>query len=228
MKNVLLHLLVLSVFMFSCTKEDLKEPTDTKISFDINRNPSQSGHLKFNSGEIRLAAFKLDADRTLGDDLLVEREFSSGLFIEFDANSQIAELAMDLPQGQYNSIEVEFETFDDLGQNNLVVEGEFTNSMSQSIPVRFEFNSSENFSIVLTENSVGADILLDASFSSKIELKMDPVYWFDIVPTSMLENAMLTNIQGVNTLLITGSVNEPIHDFIVDRIDEAMEISIYP
>lgn len=227
MKRFQFVIVFASILIFSCTKEELKKPTESEVRFDLNTNASSLGHLQFTNGEIVLSEFKFDGDRFEGDDVYVLREFPNGLVVPLNASVNIPELNLTLPQGQYTKMEVEFEVSSNGGQNNLVIQGIYVNSMSQSIPIRFEFSSSENFSIVQLENSDGGQILMDANEASELVVKFDPIYWFDIVPLNMLENATLTNVQGENTLLVTESINEPIHDLVVDRIDEAIEFEIY-
>lgn len=216
-----------SLLATSCVKDELKIPTQSGIRFDLNRSPSNTGHLQFHYGELRLASLSMDCDRVEGEDIYFEREFANGLLVLLDSNVAIPEFDFEIPQGNYSEIDVVFNTFDDLGQNTIVVEGTFVNSSSQSIPLRFEFMSSEYFSLQVNQSASGGNIIMDQSSISKFLFKLDPIYWFDIVPFNMLENATITNLQGVNTLLINESVNANIHDLVADRIDEALEGIVY-
>lgn len=64
---------------------------------------------------------------------------------------------------------------------------------------------------------------MDADTPATALIELDPIYWFDIVPTNMLENADLINVGGVMTLLVNEDENEAIYDLIADRIDESTE-----
>jgi hypothetical protein len=214
--------LLLVVINAGCRKNELKQATDVAFKLDVNRDISPNGTIVFTGGTIVLASFNIEGERQEGDPINFSREYASGLSVNFDPVSAVQEIDFDLPQGVYTSLEIEFETFGD-GVNSIVVLGTYTNMNSDEIPLRFEFPASETFSIS-AESDSGADlIVLDADTPSSALIELDPIYWFDIVPVNMLENADLINLQGVMTLLINENENDDIYDLIVDRVDESSE-----
>lgn len=225
--SILLVIVSVGVLFSSCVKSELKVPTTSQIIFDINRDASPTGHLQFHYGEIRLGELIMDGERVQGDDIYYLREYESGVSVNLDGTQELADFKLAMPQGQYSKMEVEFSTYSDQSQPVIVLEGTYINTMSQPIPVRYEFVDTENWSVVLQENASGNSIVLDKEKNSQIVVKFDPIYWFSIVPTTLFENATLTNIQGVNTLLITESINHPIYNMVATRVDDAVTGKIH-
>jgi len=206
-----------------CKKNQLKKPTDVSFKMDINRNTSANGKLVFTSGTILLASFDVEGEREEGDPIAFTRSFSSGLLVNFSPDNSISEIQYDIPQGVYTSLDVNFSTFDDFGGNTIVVNGIYTNNASNDIPVRYEFLSSEYFSISGEDYSGSSSIVLDKDTPANTLIKLDPIHWFSIITTNMMENADLVNVGGIMTILINESVNDNIYDLIADRIDESTE-----
>ncbi|UKN01285.1 hypothetical protein K6119_16275 [Paracrocinitomix mangrovi] len=218
-------ILVLTIFvgLTSCKKSELKKPADVSVQMDINRQPSTQGHLEFNSGYIRITDFRVEGTRQEGAPVEMNKDFSQGLLITFSPTIMVSELNLDIPQGNYTDLDISFDTFDDLGQPTIQVEGTYTNQSSQTFPVIFEFESSETFSINGESETGEPIIVLDKNIPSNTFIQFDPQYWFDIVTINMWDNAVMVDVQGTMTILINESVNDAIYDLIADRIDDATE-----
>ena len=93
--------------------------------------------------------------------------------------------------------------------------------MSRIIP--FKFGSSETFEIESEDSSNSGVIVLDKDQPSNALIELDPVFWFDILSVNQLENANLTTIDGVSTMLINEESNENLYDLLADRVDESTE-----
>lgn len=212
----------LILFAFSCKKNMLKKPTDVSVKMDINRSTSSNGRYSFSSGTINLASFSVDGERVEGDNIYFENEFPNGLLINFSSN-KIAELNYDIPQGSYERLEIAFETFDDISDITIVINGIYKNNSNVSIPIKFEFMSSEYFSIVSEDYSGSTNIILDKDTPANALIQFNPLYWFDIVPLNLMENADLVNVSGTQTILINDSENDNIYSLIVNRIEQSTE-----
>lgn len=230
MQRITLIFSILFVLLFAvgCQKNELKKPTEVGFKCDINRNVSNDGKLVFTSGTINFAAFDVEGERVKGDDISFSREFPNGLLINFDPNNFISEFDYDIPQGVYNRIAISFETFDDNSDITIVCNGSYTNNSSVILPIRFEFMSSEYFSIEAEDYSNSPEIVLDKDTPANAFIKFNPIYWFDIVPTSLMENADLVNVNGTPTILINDSENDNIYEMVVERIDESTEVTFSP
>ncbi|MCF6365319.1 MAG: hypothetical protein L3J35_03870 [Bacteroidales bacterium] len=222
-KNILILILGVLISSITSCKKDLKLPTDVGFTYDINRNKSADGNLIFTGGTIILAAFDFEGEREQGDDVYFSKSFPGGLSIPFSPENIIPELDFDIPQGVYNRIDISFETFDDLGDNNIVVNGIYTNSENAETPIIFEFKSSEYFSITAEDYTRNSQIILNEDRPVSTEIKLDPIHWFQIISETLFNNAVLVEVDGVMTILINESVNDSMFDLIVDRIDESTE-----
>jgi hypothetical protein len=224
MRTALFILLIglLSVFLTSCKKRRLKQPTTVSFNIDINRSTSGDGTIVFESGTIFLSSFSVEGERQEGDPIAFAREFN-GLAVDFSASSQVSELQFDIPQGVYTELEVSFETFDDNGDYTIVTNGWYTNTGGTDIPIRFEFSSSETFEITGEDSANSGLIVLEKDIPASALIQLDPIYWFDILTINQLENATLTAINGTPTILINESTNTNLYDLMADRIDDSTE-----
>ncbi len=225
MKTTFIFLFAL-VLLVGCKKNQLKKPTDVSFKIDINRSTSTDGKIIFNSGSIILASFDVEGERQEGDPISFSRSFPQGLLVNFDPNNPITEIQYDIPQGVYTELAISFETFDDNGDNTIVVNGTYTNNGGIDIPIRFEFLSSEYFSISSEDATNSGLIVLDKDTPANALIKLDPIYWFDILTTNQMENADLVNVGGTPTILINEDENDDLYDAIADRIDESTEAII--
>lgn len=214
---------LIGVALSGCKKSELKKPADVSIQMDINRAFNSEENLSFNSGYIRIAEFSVEGTRQEGAPVEMSKSFPGGLLIQFNANLSISELDLEIPQGNYTDLDIEFDTFDDNDEPTIQVSGIYTNSSSQTFPVLFQFESSETFSINGESENGEAVIILDKNIPSHTLIQFDPQYWFDIVTNSMWNNADMTMVEGTLTIVISDSHNEDIYDIVADRVDEATE-----
>jgi len=206
----------------SC-KNEWKLPTDVGFKVDINRETSSDGQIVFTNGNIVLATFEFDGEREQGDDVYFSKSFPKGLIIPFSSSTVIEELNFDIPQGTYSKIDISFETFDELGGVNITVNGFYTNSSSEKIPIKFEYTSSEEFDIVAVDYTGSNQIILNQDHPVNAQIEINPIHWYQIVSSTTLDDADLVDINGIPTLLISEDENEDIFDIIIDRLDESLE-----
>lgn len=221
-----LHLIFFTALMLtfvSCKKSQLKQPTDVSVKMDINRSSSTQGHLSFDAGYIRLASFGVSGVRQEGGPVDLETEFPGGKIINFSPTLTIADLALEIPQGNYTSLEIEMDTHEGDDEPTIEVSGTYTNQSSQSIPIIFQFMSSETFSVSGEADDGDPIIMLDKDTPATSFIVFNPIYWFDIVTINALENANLVDVQGTMTILINDETNESIYDIMADRVDEQTE-----
>lgn len=216
----LIFLINLSV---SCKKKRLSKPVDVNFKMDINRSKSSNGKLIFNNGTINIAEFNVEGSRIEGEDIAFSRSFNNGLTISFDPNNEISELKYDIPQGEYTELTVSFDTYEDSNDKTIVVNGTYTTSSGDDVPIKFEFMSSEYFSVSSEADDGSETIILDKDVASSSLIKLDPIHWFGGISTTTLDNATRTNVNGAQTILINDEVNGDLYDLVADKIDEATE-----
>ena len=225
---------LLAGILVSCQEtEEFKIPSDVGFLMDINREVNPGGRLSFTNGYITLASFSFEGRREQGADVFFTKEYERGLQVAFDATKPLDALAFQVPQGNYIRIEVEMETYDDTSVSGLVVSGSYLHSNGTRYPIRLELNSSVDIEIEAKDKSGSKQIVLKKSSPATAKIKLDPVKWFEAVPLSHLDNAVLSEGesegemeggQGSSYILINEEVNESIYEIIITRIQQSAEI----
>ena len=211
----------LILLLVSCGKK-YKEPTDLELRFDINKAPTVDGQLTFSEGHFIMNRIDFEGKREKGDDVSFSRSFDNGLTIPFDLNTAVPDLNFMVPQGVYTELSLAFDTKEEGASPCILVDGTYTYSGGGTVPMRFEFDDSEEYEVE-AEAEDGGQIVLDADLLSRAKVVLDPTHWFQVVPTSHFESASLTDVDGTMTMLINKNKNEEIFDLILDRIDESTE-----
>ena len=218
-------LVVASIILFgtSCSKDDKWTlPTDVSFKMDVNRSSLHSGQLNFTGGTFNLTEFEIEGVRTQSDDIYFQRSFGGGTTISLN-NNVIPSLDFDIPQGTYTKIEMAFEA-EANGDKSITIQGFYTNSSSTTYPLLLEIEEIELYSVI-AKNSLGnSQIILSEDIASQVRIEIDPVYWFQSVSTTMLDNATLVNVGGNPTILINDSYNGDILDIVDDQIDKGTDI----
>lgn len=222
MKRKIFVISLILLGLVSCNKQKLKKPTDVSFQMDINKAPTIDGQLTFIGGHFIMHTLEFSGTREKGDPVSFSKVYSGGLTIPFDLSSNLTDLQFDIPQGAYNKVDLAFDTYEEGTVPCILVEGTYTYSGGGSIPMRFEFDDSEEFEIEAEEDGGGL-IILDTDVLSQAKILLDPNHWFQPVPMSYFESADVTEIEGTNTILIDKDNNEEIFDLILDRIDESTE-----
>ena len=116
--------------------------------------------------------------------------------------------------GTYKSPNLGIELQDENSTPSLVVEGDYTHSNGNVIPIRFEFNSGEVFEAEAASHTFATDELIIG------QLSLDPIFRFNTVPRNMLDNAQIGQ-DGYIT--VSESSNADIFDICADRLDTNTE-----
>lgn len=210
--------ILFSLFIIESCGKKWKETTDCSFKFDIAKEYG-SNNMQFNAGYMILRKIKFTGDRKQGDDV----DFSNDIYTQtdFSTGNISAAVKYDIPQGTYTSIDLEIEVHDEGSVPSIQLNGNYINSVTDTISVLFQFFSGETFKIQGKTQSGSSQIVLIEGTSSTAQITYDPVYWFGTVTKNMLDNAELTNISGVPTIVISNDENENIFDYVSDRIDES-------
>lgn len=222
-------LLLLSSLLYSCQDEqEFKIPVEAAFFMDIQRNPVDESRLQFDGGHIILASFDFEGKREQAEEVEFSREYEQGLTLPFTSDTPVESLYFQIPQGNYTSISIAFETFDDFGENNLLVEGSYQNSGGIRYPLVFILQSSERFRIQAESYSDGRQVIAKEEAPISAYMTLNPVHWFQGLPLSALDEAEIVSWNGAPTILISEEVNEELYDHIEDRLQEgAKAVFIY-
>ncbi len=187
----------------------------------MNRAASINGNLVWTKGNILISNFTFDGKREQGEDVFFIKEYPSGLNLFFDQNQSVEELKFEIPQGNYTKIEISYKTHGDQDDKHIKVEGTYQNTInSTTYPVVFEFEAEEYYSIVAKTSAGNTQVTLDKDKASYVIIKTDPAYWFQAVSTNMMDNADISIVNSVQTIIINDSNNEDIYDAVRDRMDD--------
>jgi hypothetical protein len=202
----------------SCQKAELKKPVNVNFSFKMVQEKSGEG-LQMQSGAINLKSFDVIGDRVEGDGIYFERLFEEGLNSDLNGSNEIKDLGFDLPQGDYQDLEIEFESFAKNSDPSIYLEGKYRDD-SGIVDVNFEITEELMFSVRGYNESADQMILLDKDNPRKVNIEFEIDDWFSLVDEAIWANAEVTQQNGPDLLLISETNNIAIYTLVIDRMTE--------
>ena len=196
----------------SCKKDD---DVNGRISLAVNTTSSTEMNLKsltaandliFNSGTITIREVVFDGE---SGTLSVSRTIEQVANIDYSTGNVTPEVVIEVPAGDYTGVNLGVELQDVNAEPSVVIEGTYTNSSEEIIPIRFEFNSGE----VFEANAASVSIEAGADMIGKITF--DANSWFSTVTREELDNAVITD----GKIVISETSNPDIFDIVADRLD---------
>ncbi|BDS12222.1 hypothetical protein [Aureispira anguillae] len=213
--------------IFACSKvNQWKQPTKICFSIDLLDATILDGKLTFDEGYLMVESFKFDGKRTEGADVYFTKhytdEFTAPLGIE-----RLDELSFDVPQGIYQSIDVELVSKSS-HTPNLVINGTFKNKMGLLYPVRFELAKTEVLHIT-GEDLMGNDKEVDLAkiTKTKATILLDPAQWFSSIQGASLEQAEKSPVGGQSTILITKTINQQLYEEVVAKLEREEQKAVF-
>ncbi|MBN4085164.1 hypothetical protein JYT89_02345 [Flavobacteriaceae bacterium AH-315-B10] len=215
MKNLFkLSLLALFVTVLASCSSDDNDSSDVNVRLAVNTTSSSTAtqsrlapnDLVFTSGTITIREVVFDGDN---GSVSVSRTHEQIADIDYATGIITPAVVVSVPEGTYTSVNLGIELQDENSSPSVVIEGTYTHTNGDVIPIRFEFNSGEVFeanaaSVILVE---GTDVVGKITF--------DAISWFSTVTATQLDNATLT--EGV--IIISGTNNATIFDIVADKLD---------
>ncbi|WP_162056488.1 hypothetical protein [Pontibacter pamirensis] len=227
MKTLSLLLIAsLSLGMLACGEEETTAPQpQVGLSFNtvtaaapVNGRTASTNSLSFSSGTITLSEIQFEAESDV-DSLEVDFELEQDVQVDFATGATSPDIsAVAFRPGTYEEIEVEMELQDKGSQPAIVLSGTFTDALGQAHPLRFEFNSGEEFEV----EREGA-VTFDEGQSVVAQVTFNPVAWFAGVSSEELLTAT-KNAQGV--IVISSTQNTDIFEEVADGLELATEVEI--
>ncbi len=213
-KLALICTLVICVSLITSCSSDDNDNSDVNIRLAVNTTSSSTStqsrfapnDLEFTSGSITIREVVFDGDNGT---VSISRTREQIAIIDYATGTITPEVVVTVPAGTYTSVNLGIELQDENSTPSVVIEGTYTNSNDEIIPIRFEFNSGEVFeadaaSVVLVE---GTDVVGKITF--------DALSWFSTVSAAQLDNATLT----AGTIIISETINSNIFDIVADKLD---------
>jgi hypothetical protein len=218
MKTMIVGLVLgTGLFFSSCSDDD--EISNGRVRLAVSTTSSSTGNvsrvaaandLKFTRGTITIREVVFDGENGSQS---VSRTIEQIADIDYATGSVSPAVIVEVPAGNYTSVNLGIELQDDGNDPSVVIEGTYTNSNEEDIPVRFEFNSGEVF------EANAASVTIEAGADIVGKITFDAVSWFSVVSADELDNATLTN----GTIVISSTNNPDIFDIVADRLDVATQ-----
>lgn len=206
-------------FFVSCGK---KWKQTTNVDFQFYMTQSQSPEfLQFTSGSMIIREIDFSGDRKKGGAVDFSNNISNGAILNFSTGGSSVPIHYDIPQGTYNKIDLTIKAFDEDPSPSLLLKGYYINDDSDTIPVIYEFHSGENFYVTGKTTNGSNQIVLVEDRPAVCQVTFDPNYWFDTVTENLLDNAGISTVNSVPTIVINESNNTIIYNLISSRIREA-------
>lgn len=130
--------------------------------------------------------------------------------IDFSTGVASPPVNVEIPAGQYTSVNLGIEIQDEGSTPTIVIEGAYTHTNGTVSPIRFEFLSGEVFEAEAERATISSNVPAIA------KITFDPVSWFDAVKASQLDNAQR---DGEGTIVISETKNAAIFDLVADGLD---------
>ena len=213
-----------SLLPVGCKKSELKKPTEVLFTVDINKETTMNGNLSFTDGQIVVRSLTFDGIRIKGDDVYFEEEFEGGLITSLSNTNTNSQLIFEIPQGSYTSIRIDFEA-EQSDFEKIRINGSYKNSNGDVFPITVEVERIEFYDKIAKNAQGNSEIDLVAGNPTTAVIKLNPVFWFSTISSSQLDNASLTTIGGIATILINPDTNEDLYDSIEDKINSNIEIT---
>lgn len=229
MKNTISKLFALAIIggLAACSEDDSSEQPALRLnfnsvtsSFDLQAKTSflNPGTFVFDEGTIRLSEIEYEAE-TDNDSTSVDFELEGNVVIDFATGIPTPDIrAITIPEGTYEDVSIEVELADETGNPAIVLNGLYTSPDSMEHPIRFEFNSDEEFEVEREGTIVFAE-----NQSAIAEITFDPSVWFAGVTDQDMANAS-KNTNGV--IVISEDQNTAIFDSVEEGLELAMELEI--
>lgn len=217
-KQAFLILIALFLIMLpmACEKDGLyKNPTT--ISFSINMDTTGIGpsdDLLLSNGRLILSEVSISGQRPMAENFEFIRSFDTGISINLDSNNYVSELEFDLPQGEYSAINLSFKSFVDTNSISILGNYSYSNPSKPSSIVQFEHRDLREFNLNLIDSNNTELMLLNEGDAQKIQISLDPKFWFKEVPVPLLNNANFDLIDGNQVIRINESSNLEIYNIV--------------
>lgn len=201
------------VLFTACEQDPVFEGDGTvKFQFEINKgkvavNKTDAGTLSFDSGFIVIREIVFDGDRQGASSVSITHEQVST--IDFATGVTNPPVNVEIPAGQYRSVNLGIEIQDENDDPTIVIAGEYTRTDRTIAPIHFEFGS-EVFEAEAESATVPSNVQAIA------KITFDPIAWFDRVSANQLDNA---NTDSNGVIVISENKNEAIFDIVADGLD---------
>jgi len=217
---------LLFLFLGACSKEEFTKPADVNFVFQMNQQLNDGKFLRFEEGIYRFDKIEFDGERESGGDVFFISDFVNQISADLDDQTTNQPVTFDIPQGIYQKIELRFDTEIKAPDDHMMIfEGLFNSARrKREIPVRVEIDLSATIEVIAESKSGGLDIVLSQDKTNVAEVKIDPIFMFQLSNSRSLESADLIEENGEELILINENFNVVIYDRLINRLERATQV----
>jgi len=204
----------------SCTKAELKKPTSVKFGFKANSTVESGFH--FTQGNVNVSNIMIEGNRVEGDDIYFNRPFDNPIETDLNGSSEIKEFQFDIPQGEYNQLSFSFLLKKTADLPSVSLSGKYYYQTNTPVDVSFQLDSDQYFDLLVSAKNQD-QVILNHQQSRTGDVIFNLDYWFGAITHSMMENATVENINGLDHVTISSIENVNIYNIILNRINQTDE-----
>jgi hypothetical protein len=231
-----------SILVISCSKDELTLPAKVYFGYEflfhqeelVMDDPAtgtlksklppgfHGGRLEINKGTLMIRSVEFDGRREEGRDVYFISDLRDPLIVNLETVTGNQELSFDIPQGVYNMIDIHLHPGGSTAPP-LVLEGTISRGAAHVIPVRFELDIYEKLRI-RAEPSGLDKIVLRKDIPSYAWIVVDAGSMFRFIHPTMFRDAILSDVDGIETLLIDSGTNQELFNALASRVEKSISI----
>jgi len=189
-------------------------------------NQANQGRFSIGEGQLAIENIEFDGRRQHGaQQVYFISNFPTSFIVNLTPQHSTTDISFDIPQGNYNMIEITFHLGDDL-LPSLVMEGSFQRGNHEPVPVRFEYNYREQIPVKAKQGGGQPTFVFEKDEVSRAMVQVDTESLLRLVNFGMLIHAEIAYIDGTEVLLINENTNHAIFNSISARLSNALTLVI--
>ena len=227
-KIFLLFCIITVVASTSCEEDELKLPAEVNIAFDMysfNLGDDAKGDPVFtvDEGYLVINTIEFDGDREQGDDYFFSSTFKELLQAEMHTGKINQDVSFDIPQGEYNMIELNLILGDGVNPA-LLLKGSFQKGPFENVPVLFEYSFQEEVRLRAVNKAGNRQIILRKDAPCTATILLNAPFMFQFLNMGLIRNADYYIIAEEETIIINNQKNTDIFNLLATRLDKSLQV----
>lgn len=206
--------LLLACFAFILVACDGVQVTPNGMGLQVQLDSTFNGgptDLSFDAGYIRLSEIEFEGEKTNGDEI----EYEVEQLIKIDLATGLATPTLNpimIPAGEYEELELEVQGAED--GTIVFLEGSFTDSSLNIVPLQLDIQESFSLEIEYENYSIDSTLSFGALFI------VDPSYWFANINQQELQQA---DKDSNGVVIIAPNSNPVLYDKVTADLSDGIE-----
>jgi len=205
--------------IYSSTKNSDPSPY---LAPDPAQDPPIPNQYKIDKGVLIIEAIEFDGRRTQGEDIYFMSDLPDKIVSTLDKELTNIGVTFDIPQGEYNRIEVTLHMGVD-SSLPFVLEGDFSLNPFTTIPIRFEYAFADRVTI-RAKPKTGNNIILRKDTPTTARVMVDTGFMFRLINPGIIATADLVRVSEEDVVLINSSHNVNIFNQVANRFHNSISV----